>query len=170
MPPKTQAKTPGRPRRPSPTPGAAGRFSRSNPTPSTGGRFGRPTPSPSGRFGLSGPTSQKRGAPGKPKSRGKSSAKGGLGGLLSSLPMDKLGKKTKKGSPAAKATPVLALVAAGAGALFGRKQLRKRKEEEPTPLTTPPVTVTPPSMTDTTPQTSGPRPVDPTAPAAPDAL
>lgn len=109
MPTRTPPKSPGRPRR-------------SASTPDPGGRFGRPSPA-----------SPKRGTAGKLRSKRKPAAKGGLSGLLSSLPVAGLGKKAAKASPTSKAKPALALIAAGAGALFGRKQLQKRKDDEPTP-------------------------------------
>lgn len=155
MPTKTSAKIPSRPRRSAPTPGAGGRFSRS--TPSTGGRFGVPTSSASKRPSR---------VPGiKPKSKGRSHSKGGAAGLLSSLAAAGQGKKGS--SQSSKAKPALALVAAGAGAFLGRKQLQNRKKDEPTdeptPFTTPVSTgssATSAVNDTTTPQTGAPRATD----------
>ncbi|MBA2516612.1 MAG: hypothetical protein H0V22_04755 [Solirubrobacterales bacterium] len=157
MPTKNSPKTSNRPRRSAPTPGTGGRFGRSTPTPSAGGRLARSNPSPGGRFGLPSPGAPKRPTLGRSKSKGKSSGKSGLSGLLSSLPAAGLGKKTasKGGS---KGKPALAMIAAGAGAFFGRKQMQKRKEDDVIPVTN--VSPTPPAMNDTTHQSGAPRPVD----------
>jgi hypothetical protein len=172
MPTKTSVKTPNRPGRSASTPGAGGRFSRSTPSPASAGRFGRSTPSPSGgaRFGLSSSgTSPKkrptRGTSVKPKSK-KGKSGGGLSGLLSSLPAAGLAKKASPKSSGSKAKPALALIAAGAGAFLGRKQLQKRNENDVVPVTT--VNPTPTSLNDTPPQPAAPRPVD--SPSSPDAL
>ncbi|MBA2514630.1 MAG: hypothetical protein H0V26_09960 [Solirubrobacterales bacterium] len=155
MPTKNPPKTSNRPRRSAPTSGAGRRFGKSTPAPSTGGRFHRSTPSTGSRFGLPSSSAPKRSTLGKPKR--KSNAKSGLAGLLSSLPAAGLGKKaaSKGGS---KGKPALALVAAGAGAFLGRKQMQKRKEDDVVPVTT--VSPTPSAMNDVTPQTGAPRPVD----------
>lgn len=113
MPTRTLPKSPGRPRRSASAPG------------------------PGVRFGLPSAASPKRGTAGKLKSKRKPAAKGGLSGLLSSLPAAGLGKKAAKASPVSKAKPALALIAAGAGALLGRKQLQKRKDDEPVDTSAP---------------------------------
>ncbi len=58
---------------------------------------------------------------------------GGLGGLLTALPLvSGGGKKAAKGRAGGggKAKPAFALLAAGEGALLGRKQLAKRKADD----------------------------------------
>ena len=124
MPTKSSLKHAPRPRRAKPAPGAGRRFGRTSPS-----AIKRPTRTPARK--------PKRGA----------AAKGGLAGLLSALPVPGAGKKASKTSAASKAKPAVAVLAAGAGALLGRKQLQKRKEEDAPVTVTPDTTGFPPGGT-----------------------
>ena len=76
--------------------------------------------------------------PAKPRFPSRTSAKkkqsSGIAAVFSALPIS--GSGTKKSSASrvssSKAKPAAALLAAGVGALFGRKQLQKRKQAGPT--------------------------------------
>ena len=79
-----------------------------------------------GRFGR--PTSTQRPA----AKRGKKSG-GTLASLMSAVPMAKAQRKGKgkKAGPSGKAGPAAGLIVAGAGALLGRRQMKRRRAEDP---------------------------------------
>ena len=104
------------PRR-SATPARAGRFSRTSTPARSTARFSRPLPvqrpAPRGRR--------------KPKQSG-----GMLSTVMSALPVGGSGKKSRgrSQSSASKRGPAIGLAVAGAGALLGRRQMRKRQARD----------------------------------------
>lgn len=126
-------------RRPSTSTRVAGRSARSQPRVS---RPTRPTRSTSLPIpGRSSPQSRRTRAGKKAKSP--AGATGKLTGLLSALPSAAAKGRGKKSGGSSKAKPAFALLATGAGALLGRQQLNKRKQDESAqavPVVDPPVT------------------------------
>lgn len=110
-------KTSARPRTAQPSAVGTRRFSRSAATPPPrASRLPSRTPATTPRF----------------RGKKKPAKATGLAGLLSALPITGAGKAAKS-SGGGKAKPAFALLAAGAGAFLGRKQLRKRKDDGFTP-------------------------------------
>jgi hypothetical protein len=91
------------------------------------GRFGRPMPAQR-------PTPRRR--PGRKQQPGGMS--GMLGAAMQALPIGGSRAKKRRGTKSSKTGPAVGLVMAGAGALLGRRQMRKRRAsdtiEHPTPV------------------------------------
>jgi hypothetical protein len=91
------------------------------------GRFSRPAahqrPAPRGRGG---------------RKKQQSSGLGGmLGSAMSALPIGGSSKKRGRKGGSSKTGPAVGLVMAGAGALLGRRQMKRRRSADATDLTTP---------------------------------
>jgi hypothetical protein len=100
---------------------------RTTTTPRTSGRFARTTAPPTARQRATARVQHVRPRRKPPQ---KSSP---LSGMLGALPGMMGGRSKRSSRGGSKAKPALAMLAAGAGAILGRQQMRKRKHSDASP-------------------------------------